>query len=320
MSAPIVVIGSYVQDLTFFTPQFPRPGETVIGTFKTGPGGKGSNQAIAAQRAGVPTAFIGAVGDDAFASVAKDFHIQEGVDARWHNIEGVSTGAASIVVNDQGQNEIVVALGANDHLASDAVTQHMPESAEVVVTQLETNLEGSIVAMELGRSMEALTVLNPAPVRNDFPPAILSDVDVIIPNETEFVSILSILNSEHWGDFSESDLLDLDAADLHNICRAIGVPIVILTMGARGAFLSTPDRYRQFPPLKGIEAVDTTGAGDAFVGGFAAGWVLYKQNLDLAVQYGIIVSGLSVTQVGTAPAMPHVDQIQQIINDHAFQF
>ena len=320
MSAPIIVIGSYVQDLTFFTPQFPNPGETVIGTFKTGPGGKGSNQAIAAMRAGVSTAFIGAVGDDAFASVAKVFHVQEGVDARWHNIEGVSTGAASIVVNDQGQNEIVVALGACDHLAGDAVSRHMPESAEVVVSQLETHLDGAIAAMELGRKMGALTVLNPAPIRKDFPPAILGDVDVLIPNETEFVSILKILNSECWNDFSEADLLSLDDADLHNICRAIGVPTVIVTLGARGAFLSTPDRYRQFPPLKGIQVVDTTGAGDAFVGGFAAGWVLHKQNLDLAVQYGIIVSGLSVTQMGTAPAMPHVEQIQQTIHNHAFQF
>lgn len=320
MSAPIVVVGSYVQDLTFFTPQFPNPGETVIGTFKTGPGGKGSNQAIAAKRAGVSTVFIGAVGDDTFASVARDFHQKEGVDARWHDVEDVSSGAASIMVNEHGQNEIVVALGACDHLTDDAVATHMPESAEVVVTQLETHLEGSIAAMELGKNMGALTVLNPAPIRKDFPPAILDDVDVLIPNETEFVSILGILNSECWSDFSESDLLDLDDSDLHNICRAIGVQTVILTMGARGAFLSTPDRYRQFPPLKGIQVVDTTGAGDAFVGGFAAGWVLHKQNLDLAVQYGIIVSGLSVTQVGTAPAMPHIEQIQRTIRDHAIQF
>lgn len=320
MNAPIIVIGSYVQDLTFFTPQFPNPGETVIGTFKTGPGGKGSNQAIAAKRTGVSTVFIGAVGEDAFASVARDFHIQEGVDARWYNVEGVSSGAASIVVNDQGQNEIVVALGACDHLTGDAVTKYMPESAEVVVTQLETHLGGATAAMALGRKMGALTVLNPAPIRRDFPPAILGDVDVLIPNETEFVSILGILNPDRRGDFSESDLLSLGDADLHHLCRAMGVPTVILTMGARGAFLSTPDRYRQFPPLKGIQVVDTTGAGDAFIGGFAAGWVLHKQNLDLAVQYGIIVSGLSVTQMGTAPAMPHVDRIQQTIRDHAIQF
>lgn len=315
MNTPVVVVGSYVQDLSFLTPQFPNPGETVIGTFKTGPGGKGSNQAIAAKRAGVDTTFIGAVGKDAFASVAQEFHKEEGVEAKWLVDVVASTGAASIIVNEEGQNEIVVALGACDSLEAKSVEERMPERAEIVVTQLETHLKGSIAAMELGRKMGAMTVLNPAPMREDFPKELLKSVDVIIPNETEFVSLIKRIHPEKHASLQDSDLEELTAEELNTMCRELGVATVILTLGARGAFLSTSSRYRAFLPITGIDVVDTTGAGDAFVGGFAAGWVLYNHDLDRAIMYGIVVAGLSVTKYGTAPSMPKVDAIAAIQKD-----
>ena len=319
MSTPIVVVGSYVQDLTFFTGQFPAPGETVIGNFKTGPGGKGSNQAIAAKRAGGEVVFVGAVGADAFAGVAKDFHSSEGVDARWLDDPQNGTGAAAIIVNREAQNEIVVSLGASNSILEAVVTERMPESAEMVVTQLETHLEGSITAMKLGRAMGAPTVLNPAPMRDDFPMDILQWVDVIIPNETEFVSLLKILEPEDYAGLTDEALANLTSNELHEMCRKLQVPTVILTLGARGAFLSTTDHCSAFTPLSDIDVVDTTGAGDAFVGGFAAGWVKYGHDLDKAIRYGIVVAGLSVTRQGTAPAMPKVKEIDAYLENYSIQ-
>lgn len=314
MNTPIVIVGSYVQDLTFFTPQFPSLGETVIGNFQTGPGGKGSNQAVAALRAGVPTTFIGAVGQDAFATVAKDFHAEEGVNAKWLEVPNISTGAASIIVNQKAQNQIVVALGACDHLDHEAVATRFPEHAEMVVTQLETHLQGSTSAMKKGKALGAVTVLNPAPMRNDFPKEILDDVEVLIPNETEFVSLLKLIDSDKYSHLTDQDLETLTANEVHEMCRELNVPTVILTLGERGAFLSTKERFCSYPPLSDIEVVDTTGAGDAFVGGFAAGWIKFDHDLDRAIKYGILVAGLSVTKIGTAPAMPkvrHIESMQQ---------
>lgn len=319
MNTPIVVVGSYVQDLTFFTGQFPSPGETVIGNFVTGPGGKGSNQAIAAKRAGGDVVFIGAVGADAFAGVAKDFHSSEGVDARWLDDAKSSTGAAAIIVNREAQNEIVVSLGASDSILEDVVRERMPESAEIVVTQLETHLEGSITAMKVGRELGATTVLNPAPMREDFPIDILQWVDVIIPNETEFVSLLKLLEPDAYAGLTDETLADLTGDELHEMCRKLQVSTVILTLGARGAFLSTAGGMSAFPPLSEIDVVDTTGAGDAFVGGFTAGWLKFSKDIEKAIRYGIVVAGLSVTRQGTAPAMPKVKEIDAHLENYSIK-
>jgi len=319
MHTPIVVVGSYVQDLTFFTGQFPASGETVIGTFKTGPGGKGSNQAIAARRAGGDVRFVGAVGSDAFATVAREFHEAEGVDARWIHEPSMTSGAAAIIVNASGQNEIVVSLGASLAMTEDRVASILPESMDIVVTQLETHLEASITAMRLGRERGAITVLNPAPMREDFPVEILKWVDIIIPNETEFVSLLKNLHPEVYADLSDEVLSELTRDELHEMCRCLKVPTVILTLGERGAFLSSQDRAAAFLPLSDIYVVDTTGAGDAFVGGFAAGWIKYGSDLDRAIRFGIVVAGLSVTKQGTAPAMPRIREIETYLEDHSIK-
>lgn len=309
MNTPIVVVGSYVQDLSFTTNRFPAPGETIIGEFLTGPGGKGSNQAVAARRAGGDVCFVGAVGGDAFASVAKQFHENEGIHAKWLESKDVSSGAASIVVDASGQNQIVVALGANNELKSEEVSSRLPESAEIVVTQLETNPEATMETLKWGRSKGALTVLNPAPMREDFDANVLQECDVIIPNETEFVSLLKRIDPQKHALFTEEHLTGLSGDRLHAKCRLLGVKEVVLTLGKQGAFWSSEGEYQVFPAIEGIQAVDTTGAGDAFVGGFAAGWVLFEKDFGRAVDYGVVVSGLSVTKLGTAPAMPKQEDI-----------
>ena len=274
-SPQIIVVGSFVQDLTFQCTEFPRPGETVIGQFVTGPGGKGSNQAVAAARAGGAVAFIGAVGRDAFGAGARTFQEAEGI--RWLVAEKPDrpTGAAGILVDAHGQNEIIVSLDANNALIPADVDLHAEvlRSATVVVTQLEANLEAEAHAMRIARAAGATVILNPAPMRPDFDPALLANVDILIPNEMEFAALMNGLREKQptaGEGFDERKLETLGDEDLHTLCRLLGVETVIVTLGARGCFVSRREGHALIPAMPGIVAIDTTGAGDAFVGAFAA--------------------------------------------------
>jgi len=309
----VVVVGSYVQDLTWKCRDFPRPGETTVGVFKTGPGGKGSNQAVAAGRAGVDTLYVGAVGRDAFAAQAQTFYRAEKIACRFAIKPAHATGTAAIIVNTAGQNEIVVALGANDHLKKTDVPVAALRQARVVVTQLESNLVTTANVLKTGRKAGVITVLNPAPLRPDFDPALLAHVDILIPNETEFTALVNLLPQTGVCDFTEARLKEMSEANLHILCRQVGTPVVLVTLGARGCFLSQPDGYTFIPAHTGIEVVDTTGAGDAFVGGFAAGLVKFDGALVQAAHFGTAVAALSVTKFGTAPSMPRVTEIARFL-------
>ncbi len=302
-SPAVVVVGSFVQDLCFRCPEFPQPGQTLAGTSRTGPGGKGSNQAIAAGRAGAPTLYVGAIGDDAFGREAKAFYRAEGIAAQWAVKPKHPTGSAAILVNNAGQNEIIVALAANDRLAKTDLPLKAIAQARVVITQLEANLTASTHALKLGRAAGALTILNPAPFRAEFKPTMLQHVDILIPNESEFVALFNRLDQTSRRPLTVSALLKLSAPKLHTLCGALGVPIVIVTLGDRGVFISRSDGYLTVPAFK-VKAIDTTGAGDAFVGGFAAGLLAHEGDLAAAAQHGCAVAALSVTQPGTAPSMP----------------
>jgi len=309
----IVVVGSYVQDLTWKCRAFPLPGETSVGFFKTGPGGKGSNQAIAASRAGVDTLFVGAVGDDAFAAQARAFYRAENTECRLAVKPAHATGTAAILVSATGQNEIVVALGASDHLSKSDVPVAALKRARVVVSQLESNLATAAYVLKTARKARVTTVLNPAPMRPNFPPTLLKNVDILIPNETEFATLINLLPRTGLTGFTEASLKKISAVDLQAICRKIGVPVVIVTLGARGCFISQEEACCFIPAYTGIKVIDTTGAGDAFVGGFAAGLVRFEGEIVQAAHYGNAVAALSVTKFGTAPSMPHVQEINRFL-------
>jgi ribokinase len=340
MKTQVVVVGSFVQDLTWRCAEFPKAGETVIGTFVAGPGGKGSNQAVAAGRAGAATLFIGAVGRDVFAQSAKAFYRAEGIGARFIEKPKHASGTAGILVNASGQNEIIVALGANAHLQPRDVDPALIRGAKIVICQHETNLAVNAHVFRLARKAGVTTVLNPAPMRPDFDPAILALVDVLIPNETEFVTLMnqsregapgvaavydrrndSAAASDPGGHrpplhpepLTEKTLATLSPDELHALCRTLGVPTVILTLGARGCLVSTAEGPTFIPAHSGIRVVDTTGAGDAFVGGFAAGFVQTGGDLAAAAHYGNTVAALSVTKFGTAPSMPVKNQITRFL-------
>ncbi len=309
MGKSVVVVGSYVQDLLFYTPKAPLPGQTVIGDFKSGPGGKGSNQAVACKRAGMPVSFIGGVGDDLFAQAAQKFHHEEGIDSHLVMYPHEQTGAASIVVDENGENEIVVALGANDRLQLSEKHLSIIRSASIVVSQLECNLDATRLALKTAKEAGAYTVINLAPMRDDFDPEILQFVDVIIPNETEFVELLHLLIPEKCADFRPEDLETISDEELLGLFASIPVECIILTLGAAGVIGGKDGKLYRFEALKNVNVVDTTGAGDAFVGGMVAGYELYDQDIAKAIEYGIVVAGLAVTKNGTSPAMPNRSEI-----------
>ena len=320
MKSQVVVIGSFVQDLTWHCAEFPQVGETVIGRFVSGPGGKGSNQAVASARAGAATAFIGAVGADVFAEAAQKFHAAEGLNTFFATKPDHATGTAAILVNQSAQNEIVVALGANAHLQPADVDASLLREAKVVVCQHETNLAVNDHVFRLAREASVTTVLNPAPMRPDFDPGILRLVDVLIPNETEFVTMINLVGAKTGRSsrdaVTESALQTMATADLHGLCRTLGVKTVIVTLGRRGCFVSEENRHTTIPAHTGLKVVDTTGAGDAFVGGFSAGLVQFQGDLIAAARQGNAVAALSITKFGTAPSMPTKSEIETFLLAH----
>lgn len=312
MKPQVVVVGSFVQDLTWNCAVFPVAGETVIGAFATGPGGKGSNQAIAAGRTGAATLFIGAVGRDTFAAGARAFYKTEKIGARWIEKPGHATGTAAILVSASGQNEIVVALGANARLSRADLDPKFFAGARVVVTQLESSLAAAAFALKTARSIGATAVLNPAPMRADFDPSLLKHADILIPNEAEFTALVNLLPATGRNDFTEAALATLSDDTIHTLARTFGPPVVIVTLGKRGCLVSQESGYT-FIPSHRVKAVDTTGAGDAFVGGFSAGLVKFKGDLVAAARFGTAVAALSVTKRGTAPAMPRKKEIEAFL-------
>ena len=304
MASEIVVVGSFNQDLTWRCGNFPAAGETVVGTFATGPGGKGCNQAVAAARAGARVAWVGALGGDAFGHGAEKFLRAEGVAVRAVR-KKFPTGTAAILVDARGQNRIVVALGANAALAPRDVPTALLRGARVVVCQHETNLVVHERVFRTARRAGATTVLNPAPMRADFDAAVLAHVDVLIPNESEFVALANLVAGTS---LTEAALAALSDEKLHEFCRELRVPVVIVTLGARGCLVSQRTGFAVIPAHR-VQAIDTTGAGDAFVGGFAAGLVKFSGDLAAAARFANAVAALSVTKPGTAPSMPTAREI-----------
>jgi ribokinase len=304
----VVVVGSFVQDLSFKTEQLPRAGETRIGTFVTGPGGKGFNQAIACHRQGVATAFIGACGQDLFADSLKEFIAAEKVTAALDVHPEHSTGTAAILVDHSGQNCIVVALGANLSLTSsfvDAQAGHF-KGAKVVLVQAECNLAATEAALRQGRTHGATTIFNPAPINKEVSLELLRSADILTPNETEFQFLMQHL----FGKKVPTNPLEIPPQELCEAAKLLGAKTVVITLGAQGAFVAhapgvatDEEPFYLVPPLS-AHAIDTTGAGDAFSGGLAAGLIRHPNSLREAARYATAVASLSTERTGTAPAMP----------------
>ncbi len=291
----ILVVGSSVVDLTFYTDRIPGVGETVTGRFQQGLGGKGFNQAVASALSGATTRFISAVGPletDAFSPLFAARLRQLKVEFALEEIKDAATGAAAISVDAKGQNNIIVSLGANQKLSPSFLDRHASffENVDVLLMQFETNFKVIEYALKKVRekSPHAFTVLNPAPALTDIPREILNHVDLLTPNETE----LEIIS----GHKIKTD------ADLAVACSKITGPKAILaTLGEKGCYYSATHK---FYPAHKVLATDTSGAGDAFNGGLAAGWVRSGGNLQEAIRFASAVAAISVTRPGTSASVP----------------
>ncbi len=302
----VCVVGSFVQDLSFKTSHFPSPGETRIGSFKTGPGGKGFNQAVASARQAVDTSFIGAVGDDVFGAGARAFAEKENIDARLDTVVGQASGAASIVVGPGAENMIVVALGANAELSPSYIrnNQECIVSADILVCQLECSLSAVQAAFAEAKNGETRIILNPAPINEDLDRELISEADILVPNESELLFLAEKFVGVGGVDFSSDD-------QLRDICRSLGLKSAVVTLGEAGSFVFEAEspQARRVSSIK-VKAVDTTGAGDAFCGGLAAALSRGAPDLYTAAVEASVVAALSVTKEGTAPAMPSRDEVQ----------
>jgi len=297
----IVVIGSANVDLTTFTDQFPRAGETIFASrFQLGFGGKGANQAVAARLAGARVSMVARVGDDLFGPATVDNFKARGVDTAHVQITpGVSTGVAPIFVDPAGQNRILVVKGANDCLLPrdiDAAADLL-RSADCLVLQLEIPIETVYYTLRLARRHGIRTILNPAPGQA-LDLAEVAHADYVIPNETE---------AEALAGMPVTSLHEARACAVHLL--AAGLDRVIITLGANGALYASRDRVEHLPPYR-VEPVDTTGAGDAFIGAFAVCLASGCEEGE-AIARANIYAALSTLGVGTQMSFVTLERWQE---------
>lgn len=294
MKPKVTVVGSFAVGLTIRAPNIPVFGMTMFGRdFDMGPGGKGSNQAVAAARLGAESALAGLVGCDRLADIATELFSREGVDASYlRHVESHQTGVGMIVLNDRGDNFIVLDMGANSLMDAAFVEETSPLLAEsgVVMSVLEIPVAAAMRAMELGREFGAITILNPAPA-TPLPDAIFSVVDYLTPNESELRILLGLRPDD-----------PRPSRELVDLLRERGARNVIVTLGGKGALVVT-DTIDAEVPAAAVNVVDTTGAGDAFNAGLAVGLAEKREVLD-AVRFGSACGALVCTKLGVIPGLP----------------
>ena len=298
----VAILGVFVADTAYRATRMPKMGETVMGTsFALGPGGKGSNQAVACARLGARTHMISKLGQDDFARLALDTWAEAGVTPHAEQRADSYTGAAFIFVDDAtGDNAIIVSPGAAALICAADVEAHadLIQSADVFVTQLEQPMDAAMRGLEIARAAGVTTILNPAPAA-DLPDGMIALCDYVTPNETEVEALTGIaVHTE---------------ADAERACIALkelGVKTPIVTMGAQGAYL---DGHGLVSAVDAGPVVETTGAGDAFNGALAAA-LSEKRTSAEAVRYGCATAGLSVTKAGTAPSMPTREQVDALLS------
>jgi ribokinase len=308
MSVPtIVVVGSLNADLTVRVPRFPLPGETIAGEgFAVVPGGKGANQAAAAGRLGGHVAMVGQVGADAQGALLRQALAADGVDTRLvATDETVATGVALITIDARGENEIVLAAGANGTFGPERLAASLGalRSARVVLLQLEIPPGTVMRAAAEARSAGASVVLDPAPVA-PIPDQLLALADFVTPNERELAGLADV-------EPTSADL-PLDSVDaLARKVLARGCARVLVKLGARGARLVSTESVQAWPARK-VDAVDTTAAGDAFNGALAVA-LTEGAPLEQAVRFATVAASISVTRAGAQPSLPTRAEVERLV-------
>lgn len=288
MSKKILVIGSINKDLVITTPRFPKEGETILGNnFSTSNGGKGANQACAIGKLGGNVAMLGAVGNDNFGKDLSNALYSNNVNIDNLLVKNnISTGIAVITVTNDGANHIIVAQGANALITKDDIKEKLISSFDIIVMQLEIPLEIAKHAASIAKKLGKIVVLNPSPaVKLD--KEFLSCVDILIPNETEIDIIGGI-----------------------DYVFECGVKNIILTLGADGCDFITKEKRKHFDAYK-VDVVDTTAAGDSFLGGVVR-TIADGKNIEEAIEFATKVSNITVTRKGAIDSIPTYNEVIEI--------
>jgi ribokinase len=297
----ILVVGSLNADLVVRAPRFPQPGETISGEdLQIIPGGKGANQAVAAARQGASVSMLGRVGSDSFGPDLINNLKQNLVDTSHVQISPSATGTAIIVVDSNGQNSIVLSPGANGKVSPADVNAVSFSGYKLLFLQHEIPMETVISAAQRARESGVRVLLNPAPARS-WPDELISLPDFILPNETE----LGLLTNQPVQDISSAE----------NAARTLlerGAQNVVVTLGAHGALIVSSKQVTHVNTYQ-VNVVDTTAAGDAFIGGFASA-LLQNKSLEEAVRYGCACGALATTKFGAQPSLPMQEEVESFLN------
>jgi ribokinase len=306
MADTVVVVGSYNTDLTIKTKKMPRPGETVIGgVFSRGGGGKGANQAVAAVRVGASVSLIARVGQDPLGKEALARLIEEQIDTQHVLLDAdVPTGVAFIIVDEHGENSIVVASGANSRLTPSDIERagDVIASAKVLLVQLESPLDAIRAAIALAHCNGSLVILNPAPAHT-LDGHLLSEIDIITPNavEAEMLTGIKIIDEESLRAAAQALL-------------QFGIGRVLITLGRKGVFSATKVKTEWIRAFK-VRAIDSTGAGDVFNGALAA-FLAEEMPVEDAARMASAAAAIAVTRMGAQVSAPLRSEIENFILNH----
>lgn len=301
MSNKIAVLGSINVDTTYHMDRFPEPGETLQANDKSSaPGGKGANQSVACARSGTKTYHIGMVGADQEGQFMRESMQEDGIDTRFVGIDKMhGTGTAMITLDANGQNDIMVYGGANQSMTTDVLkgTDELFKDIDFIITQFETPQKVSAEAFKRAKANGVTTILNPAPAK-EIDPELLKYTDVIAPNETESALLTGI-------EITDEDSMIKTA----EYFKDKGVDNLLITLGSKGVFYSTPNDHGLVPAFK-VKPVDTTAAGDTFIGALASQLKTDLSNIADALVYAQRASSLTVQKMGAAPSIPTYDEVK----------
>lgn len=302
----VIVLGSINVDSIYQVARFPQPGETISVKQKSyAPGGKGANQAVAAARSGARVSFIGAVGADNDGQEMIKTLAENDIDTSGIAVDPDNgTGSAVITVDESGQNDIMVYGGANQAMTRDNLKdlRQRLKGAKFIVAQLETPQDVTLAAFKLAKQQGVITVLNPAPA-SELIPELLDYTDIIVPNETESELLSGIAVND------ENSLLQNAEFFKNN-----GVENTIITLGDRGAFYATGNEHGLIPAFK-VKVVDTTAAGDTFIGALVSQLDIDIKNLKAALTYAQRASSLTVQGMGAMPSIPLADEVKTALEE-----
>ncbi len=304
----VLIIGSSNMDLNIYSQRFPKPGETVTGgVYKQFLGGKGANQAVGSVRSGSKTFFIGKVGIDAFGNDMISQLENEGVNTE-HVIRDPheSSGVAFILIDETGENMISVAPGANFKLTPEEVqaNSEVIKNAKCLIVQMEIPIETIEEIFKIAKQEEVIKILNPAPLK-PISLSILSNIDIIIPNEGELLQLHSLLKLKELVGNSEDRIIQASK----DISR-LGIKTIITTLGNKGCILydAADNRITEVPAFK-VQAIDTVGAGDCF-NGVVASKLCQGENILTSVKYATAAASIAITRQGAQASMPYLNEIE----------